>query len=625
MKKIFLLTVLSGLFFTSCEKFLETHPTDTVSPVAYFNTETEAEIALAGVYDILGKSSTYGRTLFYDMDLADDAFAAQSNWTQEVSLYNYNPSDTKITDLWNTLYVGINRANTVLDNIHKVQMDIDKKNAIEGQALFLRAYYYFILTNNFGNVPLRLKSTSSVADNDLSFTPYKDVYAQIIADMEKAEAMVYPVSKYPHAGRVTKSAVWGILARVNLKMAGAPLRDESRYEEVIKWSEKVIAAGHSLNPDYREVFKKMSRGEYDTKESIWEVEFNRFNGTQNEEGNVGVINGIAASATSPWGYSLGSKHATQLYFESFDSLVVNVSGVSQNFSPDMRRDWTISPFNYSSDTTGVYAPFFKSSYSKTQIYNRMDAKWRREYEGIEIKFQGTSTVNFPLLRFSDVLLMYAEAAVSSNYQFGDKNLAIQYVNSIRSRAYGKSLGEGVRYVNITDGGTGYTKSPEVRFIGGNGFGIEARAIINTTSKKVTSVQIYDEGMGYAAGSPPTIQFIGGNGTGAVGTVTLTNRAAINSNLDSSVENDPMEFIAAIRKERSLELGYEGLRRFDLVRWGIFVPAMKNVASDIVRTVGSGTYNYAKRHGENVSDRDTLFAIPAREIQMNRSAIQNNGW
>src|SRR5690606_24299896 len=97
-------------------------------------------------------------------------------------------SDTKITDLWNMLYIGVNRANTLLDNIHKVQMDSTKRKAIEGQALFLRAYYYFILTNNWGNIPMRLTATKSVADNDLPFTPYKEVYAQIVKDMEKAEA-----------------------------------------------------------------------------------------------------------------------------------------------------------------------------------------------------------------------------------------------------------------------------------------------------------------------------------------------------------------------------------------------------------------------------------------------------
>jgi hypothetical protein len=622
MKKIYLLTLCAGLLFSSCEKFLETKPSDTVIPEAYFNTEAEAEIALAGVYDILGKSNTYGRNLFYDMDLADDAFAAQSTWVQEVSLYNYSPSDTKITDLWSLLYTGINRANILLENIDRVPIEEEKRNAIKGQALFLRAYYYFILTVNWGDVPLRLSSTKDVSDNNLPFSPYKEVYDQIVSDMEKAEGLVYPVSKYSNAGRVSKSVVWGILARVNLKMATAPLNDISRYEDVITWTEKVIAAGHSLNPDYREVFKKMCRGEYDTKETIWEVEFNRFNGTQNEEGSVGSINGIAAGANTPWGYSLGSKHATQQYFESFENdTTINLGGVVYSFSKDMRRDWTISPFHYTTNGAGLPV---KNLYNTSQIYNRMDAKWRREYESIEIKFQGTTTINFPLLRFSDVYLMYAEATAASDYVYGSKPLAIQYLNIVRRRAYGKNLGEGVRYVEVTNGGTGYTTEPEVRFVGGSGHSVAARATVNANGV-ITGVQIHDEGMGYAVGIPPTVQFVG-TGSGAIATVTPTDRAALNVDLDF---NDSFLFLQAVKKERMWELGYEGLRRFDLVRWGDFVFNMDAIGRHINQTTGTGStaaaYNYAKRHGENVTSRDTLFAIPSREILMNKSARQNRGW
>src|SRR5690606_32437232 len=228
---------------------------------------------------------------------------------------------------------------------------------------------------------------------------------------------------------ISKSVVWGILARVNLKMAGHPLRDESRYAEATKWAEKVITegGGHVLNTDYRDIFIKMCKGEYDTKETLWEVEFNRYNDSQQEEGSVGSINGIGASA-EPWGYSYGAKHATQYYFEMFENYTVTINGIGVTYSPDMRRDWTISSYYYQGE--------LKNNYNTSQIYNRMDAKWRREYEPVEPKFNGTTTINFPLLRFSDVLLMYAEADNEIN---GPTETAIEYVNRVRRRAYGKSL------------------------------------------------------------------------------------------------------------------------------------------------------------------------------------------
>ncbi|RZK66874.1 MAG: RagB/SusD family nutrient uptake outer membrane protein, partial [Pedobacter sp.] len=402
MKKKILVLALSTLFLSSCEKFLDTTPLDTLSPKGYFNTEKEAQIALTGVYDILAKSPTYGRRLFFELDVADDSFVALSNWTQNVALFNYNPSDTDITDLWILLYNGINRANVLLENLPKVQMDGTKKQTIEGQALFLRAYYYFLLTNYWGDVPLRLSSTKSVSDNQLERSPYKVVYAQIVSDMEKAAELVEPAGTYPYGSRVTKSVVWGILARVNLKMGGAPLRDQSRFAEAKKWAEKVINTKyHVLNPDYRDVFIRMCNGTYDPKETIWEVEFNRYNESQQEEGSVGVINGI--SATAEIGFSYGSKHTTELYFKQFENVQQTINGYLLNYSPDIRRDWTISPYYYATGT------FQRTNYSSAQIYNRMDGKWRREYETEETKFNGTSTINFPLLRYSDVLLMYAEA------------------------------------------------------------------------------------------------------------------------------------------------------------------------------------------------------------------------
>ncbi|EFK57657.1 RagB/SusD family nutrient uptake outer membrane protein [Sphingobacterium spiritivorum] len=612
MKKILISLVIGAAALTSCNKFLEILPTSTVAPQNFFRNEAEAEMALTGVYDILAKSGTYGRTIYFELDIADDSFVALSSWTQDLALFNYNPSDTKVTDLWNYLYTGINRANTLLDNIDRVDMDATKRKAIEGQALFLRAYYYFILTNYWGNIPVRTTATSSVTDNDLEFTPYSEVYKMIVADMEKAADMVNPASAYGHAGRVTKQTVWGILARVNLKMGGAPLHDQSRYAEAKKWAEKVIlGGGNALNPDFREVFKNMSKGTYDVKESMWEVEFNRYNGTQNEEGSLGSINGIAASATTPWGFSYGAKHAIPYYFNMFENYPMTINGVSQILSPDMRRDWTIGSYYYSGN--------LKAGYNGTQIYNRMDAKWRREYEPTDPKFNGTTTINFPLLRYSDVLLMYAEADNELN---GPQSQAIEYVNQVRRRAYGKTLGNGVYYVTVDNGGTGYTQEPQVSIVGGGGYDAEARAVIS--AGKVTSIMLLNPGQGFT--SVPNV-IIAGNGTGATATATLDPRATVNADLKTNETLDKVAFRLAVRRERALELGYEGLRRFDLVRWGDYISTMKNVAVHIKSTATgtSATYAYASRHGDNISPRDTLLAVPSREIQMNKKAKQNNGW
>lgn len=603
MKRILIIFFVSAFALSSCKKFLDVKPTDSLAPANYYNTEADINAALTGVYDVLAKTATYGRYLYFEMDVADDSFIALSSWTQDVGLYNYNPSDTKLGDAWTAFYNGINRANMLLENIDKANMDPVKRNAARGEALFLRAYYHFILTSNWGNVPLRLASTKSPNDTHFPNSPYKTNYAQIVADMETAADLVNPISNYNHAGRVTKSVVWGILARVNLKMAGAPLRDVSRYAEVVKWAEKVKTAGHSLIPSYSQVFINMCQDKYDTRESLWEVEFNRKNGTQEEDGSLGSINGIGANAAV--GYSYGAKHTTERYFKSFAD-------------GDLRRDWNTSPYYYAADNSRV-------GYAPTSIYNRYDAKWRREYETTAAKFNGTTTINFPLLRYSDVLLMLAEAENEIN---GPNVKTFDAINEVRRRAYGKTLTnlEMVKSIAVSNGGANYTVAPTVTISGGGGTGAKATAAVN--SGRVVAIYMTDMGSGYT--SLPTITFTGGYAanapvaSGATAVATLTNIRTGNYDLTATTITTKEDFRTAVRNERSWELGYEGLRRFDLIRWGIFYSTMKSIANEIA-TTAPAAYTYAAKSAQNVSEKDTLFATPAAEISLNKLIIPNKGW
>lgn len=600
MKRILYL-LIAGLTISSssCKKFLDNSPTDFLSPKNFYRNEADVNAAVTSIYDVLGKSSSYGRYLFFEMDVADDSFIALSSWTQDVGLYNYDPSDIKLTAAWVTLYNGINRANMLIENIDKANMDEGKKRVALGEALFLRAYYHFILANNWGNVPLKLKATASASEVDFPNTPYQTVYRQVVTDMEMAAEMVNPISAYNYGSRVTKSVVWGILARVNLKMAGAPMRDVSRYNEVIKWAQKVKTAGHALNPDYKQVFINMCQGSYDTKEVIWEVEFGKKNGTQDEEGGLGSINGIGANASI--GFSYGAKHTTEAYFNSFGP-------------NDLRRDWNISPYYYGSNGD-------RTAYIPTQIYNRYDAKWRREYETATPKFNGSTSINFPLLRYSDVLLMLAEAENEVN---GPTSIAIDAVNEVKRRAHGKNLTtlEMVQSVTVVNGGTtDYTSAPTVTFSGGGGTGAAATAFL-TTTKRVARIYMTNNGTGYT--TAPTITLTGGGGTGASATAVLSQIRNGNFDLTTTETASKESLGTAIKKERSLELGYEGLRRFDLIRWGQFYSAMKAVSNDIT-TTAPAEYKYAAKSAQNVSEKDTLFAIPAAELNLNKVIIQNKGW
>lgn len=526
MKKIcFIVLSFMTLNLISCKDFLEETPTDFVSIGNFYKTESDIISALAGIYDVLGKTSAYGRYFFLEMDMSDEQ-NYNNNGTvptaPDLQYFNYQISDIKLEAVWSNLYTGINRANMLIENVDNADIMEDKKEAYKAEAMFLRAYYYFLLTNHFGNVPLRLQSTKSPNEVDFPPSPYSVIYHQIVQDMEYAADKVPDITAYNHGGRVTKSAVWGILARVNLKMAGAPLRDHSRYAEARKWAKKVIDLGyHELHPDYTQVFKNYAQKQYYTKESIWEVEFAYWSGTQNEEGQVGSANGVRNTDRN-MGYSYGLQRPMEVYYKRFEQ-------------GDLRRDWTISDYTYSGNQQ---VPL--SGTNITIYYNRYGAKFRREYENNPNKSVNTTIINFPLLRYSDVLLMFAEADNQMNR--APSSEAINAVNIVRRRAFGKFLPGAV------------------------------------------NIEEFD----------------------------------IPNNLDA------LTFQTFIQDERSRELGFEALRRFDLIRWGIYYSTMK----DLLNYKSSAHVNYRVIPfipAENLQLRDTLYAIPSDEMMINKLMVQNPGW
>ena len=126
----------------------------------------------------------------------------------------------------------------------------------------------------FGAVPLKLHATKSPTEPFLPRTPLAQVYAQIERDMKEAERLVKPISFYGFNGRVSKTAVQGILARVYLTMAGAPLNNVARYTDARAYADSVIKSGeHALNADFKQIFINHSQDKYDIKECLWEVEF----------------------------------------------------------------------------------------------------------------------------------------------------------------------------------------------------------------------------------------------------------------------------------------------------------------------------------------------------------------
>lgn len=578
IKNIFLGSTM--LLFTACN-FLETTPNDFIDPDDFYKDDTEAFMGLAGIYNTLNSSNVYGEK-YYQAVGTDDLTYYYTSSTAEVGLSNnnYTANDANLAAIWQGLYEGINNANYFLERITDAPVTEENKKLYRGEATFLRAYFYFLLAQSWGDVPL-ITTAQTNTDNympNIKATPQATVLKFVTDEMEKVlnDGENYSIGTIQTvgSGRVSRSAVKGILARVYLKRAGWPTNETEFYAKAKYWAGEVInpqdgSMTHSLNlQGYDQVFINLASDTYDPAEVIWEVEFkgNRQDSHTNA-GRVGsLICGIqnADVLQTSLGYSYGRHCVTPGLWDLYNDLdgdgipeLISTKDESdplnEKYNRDERKDWNIAPYRFQKrDDATVYwkrnweyigdvklnnngDPDLKDGNqqfaTRTQYIERNAGKFRREYELVTPRDKNYTPINFPLLRYSDVLLMYAEA---QNKAEGTPSVeSIAYVNEVRTRA----------------------NAPEV---------------------------------------------------------TIT---------------DSDDFQRLIEDERGRELCFEGLRKMDLIRWGKYKSAMEKVSLYATDARWSSGRQYLLVYATNgaTSDRYQWLPIPTRELGLNNLLQQNQAW
>lgn len=512
----------AALLCSSCDDFLEKEP-DFLSPDLYYTTPAQVESALNGVYNRLidPNGRMYSKALYSYFAISDEAFYKNIS-INNIRVMQFDAGSLDIGRFWEVLYEGVSRANYLLAYTDESALATAENKALKGEALFLRGYYYFLLTSYFGEVPLKLTPTVSPNEKPKGKASLNEIYAQIVKDMREAEELVLDIDQLGTNERVSKTAVQAVLARVFLKMAGYPLNDTSRYSDALTYAEKVVSsAKHELNRDYQQIFINHSQDINDPKECIWEVGmYGNKIGSEDLAGSVGVENGILCRDINV-GYSGGAMQVTKRLYDSFEE-------------GDLRRDWCVAPYCYDTDaTTGVTS---RKYFTEKQIYNRNPGKWRREYETGE-KAQSYNSTNFPIMRYSDVLLMKAEALNAVNH--GPTDEAYEALNKVRRRGWG-------------------------------------------LDPDMPSEECDLDGLG-----------------------------------------GEQEFLEAVQKERFRELCFEGQRKLDLIRWGIYVSTMNDYGREAA--ADGGSFAYAGNSGNNVTARNVVFPIPNTELTVNKLMTQNPGW
>ena len=554
-----ILSFTLGAALTSCN-FLDVDP-QVICSDTFYNTQGEAMSGLVGVYGVMSNEAFYGNYYSLMCSNVDDlSYFNRSTTSNYTNMYKHDASATEIYAAWTEIYKGIRNANAFMEAIPATEFDKDGK--LYNEARFLRAYYHFILAQAWGDVPMRKQAVTSHDKVMCAASPQFEVLTWATEEMEACiELAGEDLSNSP--SRINKYIVHGILSRAYLFMAGESVNGGDKkdfYKKAMEHADVVIKSGKfQLNPEYSQVFINMISDQYDREynESMWEVDFlgHRASAESWSNGRIGDLMGLQSSGSSgytsflcnyAYGQYDGSLKLWDLYWADDrtedESMLADVT--------DKRQMWNMPPYNYAGCTSSslgltIPASTEKAPYiyaGKTSFDDPITAqairncgKWRREvqYEQVMDSKRLYTAINYPLLRYSDVLLMYAEAS-------------LEYNGTVSQEAY-----DCVKAVR--------------------------------------------------------------------------DRAAVKTNDFASY--DVASFREFVRNERGRELCFEGIRKYDLIRWGIFVEAMNGYVKDATdeRWSGSAKSSYAAAIGSSVQPKHVVLPVPAVELGVNNLLVQNPLW
>ena len=424
-----ILTVSGSTMVSSCTDLEET-PYTFMDPSQYYKTETELQSALTTVYSAFRRMAG---DYYYIMKLECCTDYGQPAYTKEnCNLINawvsVNDPSNSFKNTWSRAYMTINRANIVLGRGEAIEMDATAKNRIYAQARFLRAYSYFYLVRLFGGCPISETYTEGVTGLELPRKSVDEVYTQIITDLKWCEDN----GQLPQKGdadydnwRVTLGAVQALLGEVYLYRASME-NDNQEYLKLAKdYSWKVIESQkYNLVKPYKDLWYWFNPNAKNNIESIFELQY-------------APISGQSTDMHRQFGFGELSDPAIGSYmYHRYSPAAYRYEEYADN---DARKEVFVTDMVLSNGDILKYKPEDKGYYAKYKSFDgqRPDTtQWCTTGPG-NAKYYDRQTdaavqqpcTNFYILRYSEVLLNYAEAA--NKLKAGD---GIEQLNEVRERA-----------------------------------------------------------------------------------------------------------------------------------------------------------------------------------------------
>ncbi|NGF57575.1 RagB/SusD family nutrient uptake outer membrane protein [Parapedobacter sp. SGR-10] len=464
IKYLIVVAVMLGL--SGCSKFLEVEPKYAWTDESFYSTREEADLALSGIYGQLATEDLYGYMFNVILEAGtDESYTNTTSAQRDAAKYAYTSSSDEIKNAWLRFYSCIHLINQFEKNLKADLFTQEEYNRLLAKARFIRGFCYFNLANWFGPVPLRLTPSYSQADNDFPPSPVFDVYKQVEKDYLFAAEHLYHAQDAGYVpGEPNKMAAHGLLARLYLKMGGfhpylAPNEADCYFENPQQYFDKakeqceiIINDGwHSIVPyatdpnSYRKHFIHYLQDKYDLRESLFEISFgNLHNMGIDVSGRLGNINGVEFVGTPdiPRGFA-----------------IINVGVPLYNIysAEDARRTWSIAGYrnNFSSGTQTFTMRYIFDSPLDQEYGIGKFRRWEpTDIEELKTRSPWASapytilnntpgsekdpnftSINFPILRFSDVLLMHAEAIIGGRFGTADATpAAVTSLNKVRERA-----------------------------------------------------------------------------------------------------------------------------------------------------------------------------------------------
>lgn len=446
--KYILITGLVAMGFSSCNDYLEVEAPSKYEDGYIFNDKTEINRALNGVYAQLLSNDTYGGAYLSTFCLNSDVDMAI--YTNDVATNNSyrrfdcSPLGGDIEKAWNAAYKGVEYANNFINQLGSCELYAEGDEELEqmmGEAKVLRAMFYHDLVVMFGDIPFSLTPVSGADDNSSLTLPVADreeIHKALIEDLKAiAPKMQFATNLSAGVERVSKEFCWSMIARMALTCGGYSLRPDKAntssygkmerpdnykdyYDIARQYCDSVISSGkHSLNLSYRQVFiDECNYKVNNSDDPIFEIPFGK-----NSTGSIGYIQGPSSDLfegnttnTNLWGECKGNARLNALYRFLFDE-------------GDARRDYVTGMWYYQYDGTP------KLRNDRTVHNNKWSKLWSTTSLGTNS--QGNTGINYPYMRYADVLLMYAEAVNEVEEGVGGANgaKAIEALRQVRNRAF----------------------------------------------------------------------------------------------------------------------------------------------------------------------------------------------